>query len=100
MLDEEDTQPIGMWGRKRLRYIKEHRPVLHTTLLLSAKLNSHLAEIDNRATEMFDRLAKQLAEKKGITEQLKAQDQMGWVQRMNNIRNAAEEMVNAEVIFA
>ena len=60
----------------------------------------YLAEIDNRATEMFDRLAKQLAEKKGITEQLKAQDQMGWVQRMNNIRNAAEEMVNAEVIFA
>ena len=97
---EEDLQPIGMWGRKRLRYIKEHRPVLHTTLLLSGKLNSHLAEIDNRATEMFDRLAKQLAEKKGITEQLKAQDQMGWVQRMNNIRNAAEEMVNAEVIYA
>ena len=100
VLDKEDTQPIGMWGRKHLRYIKEHRPVLHTTLLLSGKLNSHLAEIDNRATEMFDRLAKQLAEKKGITEQLKAQDQMGWVQRMNNIRNAAEEMVNAEVIYA
>ena len=53
VLDEEDTQPIGMWGRKHLRYIKEHRPVLHTTLLLSGKLNSHLAQIDNRATEMF-----------------------------------------------
>ena len=73
-LDEENTQPIGMWGRKHLRYIKEHRPVLHTTLLLSGKLNSYLAEIDNRATEMFDRLVKQLAEKEGITEQLKAQD--------------------------
>ena len=100
MLYEEDTQPIGMWGRKHLRYIKEHRPVLHTTLLLSGKLNSHLAQIDNRATEMFDRLVKQLAEKEGITEQLKATDQMAWVQHMNNIRNAAEEIVNAGVIYA
>ena len=100
VLDEEDAQPIGMWGRKHLRYIKEHRPVLHTTLLLSGKLNSHLVEIDNRATEMFDLLMKQLAEKEGITEQLKATDQMAWVQHMNNIRNAAEEIVNAEVIYA
>ena len=100
VLDEEDTQPIGMWGRKHLRYIKVYRPVLHTTLLLSGKLNSYLAEIDNRATEMFDRLVKQLAEKEGITEQLKAHDQMAWVRRINNIRNAAEEIVNAEVIFA
>ena len=100
VLDEEDTQPIGMWGRKHLRYIKEHRPALHTTLLLSGKLNSHLAEIDNRATEMFERLVKQLAEKEGITEQLKTQDQMVWVRRMNNVRNRAEEIVNAEVIFA
>ena len=99
VLDEE-TQPVGMWGRKRLRYIKEHRPVLHTTLLLNGKLNSHLAEIDNRATEMFDRLVKQLAKREGITEQLKATDQMTWVGAMNNIRNQAEEIVNAEVIFA
>ena len=97
VLDEEDTQPIGMWGRKYLRYIKEHRTVLYTTLLLSGKLYSHLAEIDKRATEMFDRLMKQLAEKEGITEQLKAQNQMAWVGAMNNIRNAAEEIVNAEV---
>ena len=74
--------------------------MLHTTLLLSGKLNSHLAEIDNQATEMFDTLVKQLAEKENITEQLKAQDQMTWVGAMNNIRNAAEEIVNAEVIFA
>ena len=74
--------------------------MLHTTLLLSGKLNSHLAEIDNQATDMFDRLVKQLAEKEGITEQLKAQDQMAWVSTMNGIRNAAEEIVNAEVIFA
>ena len=100
VLDEEETQPIGMWGRKHLRYIKEHRPVIYTTLLLSGKLNSHLVEIDNRAAEMFERLMKQLAEKEGITEQLKAQNQMAWVQRMNNVRNRAEEIVNAEVIFA
>ena len=100
VLDEEITQPIGMWGRKHLWYIKEHRPVLHTTLLLSGKLNSQLAEIDNRAAAMFDQLVKQLAEREGITEQLKVQNQMAWVQRMNNIRNAAEEIVNAEVIFA
>jgi len=99
-LDGEITQPIGMWGRKHLRYIKEHRPVLHTTLLLSGKLNSHLAEIDNRATEMFDHLVKQLVEKEDITERLKATNQMAWVGAMNNIRNAAEEIVNAEVIFA
>ena len=99
VLDEVDTRPIGRWGRKHLRYIKEHRPVLHTTLLLSGKLNSHLAEIDQRATEMFDRLMKQLAERVGITEQLKAHDQMAWVSAMNNIRNRAEEIVNTEVIY-
>ena len=99
VLDEEDTQPIGMWGRKYLRYIKEHRPVIYTTLLLSGKMNSHLAEIDNRATEMFDRLMKQLAEREGITEQLKAQNQMAWVGAMNNIRNAVEEIVLMELIY-
>ena len=71
VLDEQDTQPIGMWGRKHLRYIKEHRPVLHTTLLLSGKLNSYLAEIDNRETEMLDWLMKQLAKRKGIQRNLK-----------------------------
>ena len=99
VLDEEATQPIGMWGRKHLRYIKEHCPVLHTTLLLSGKLNGHHVEIDKQATEMCDLLMKQLAEKEGITEQLKAQDQMSWVQRMNNIRNQAKEIVNTEMIF-
>ena len=99
VLDEEDAQPIGMWGRKHLLYIKEHRPVLHTTLLLSGKLNSHLAEIDNRASEMFDRLVKQLAEKDAITEQLKAQDQMAWVGAMNNIRNAAADIILFELIY-
>ena len=100
VLDEEDTQPIGRWGRKYHRYIKEHRPVLHTTLLLSGKLSQHLSEIDNRATEMYDLLMKQLAEKEGITEQLKATDQMAWVGAMNNIRNRAEEIVNTEIIYS
>lgn len=100
VLDEEDTQPIGMWGRKHLRYIKEHRRARYTTLLISGRLNNHLVEIDNRAAEMFERLMKKLAEKEGITEHLKEQDQMAWVGAMNNIRNATEEIVNAEVIFA
>jgi len=100
VLDEEDTQPIGIWGRKRLAYIKKHRQSLYMTLLVNCKLNSHLAEIDNRATEMFERLVKQMAEKEGITEQLKAQDQMAWVGAMNSIRNRAEEIVLAVVVFA
>lgn len=76
VLEEVDTQPIGMWGRKHLRYIKEHRPTLYADLLTSGKLSSYLAEVDNQAKEMFDLLVKQMAEKQGITEQLKAQDQM------------------------
>ena len=77
----------------------KHCQALYITLMVSGKLNSHLVEVDNQATEMFDRLMKQLAEKEGITEQLKAEDQMEWVQYMNNIRNRAEEIVNAEVIL-
>ena len=100
VLDEEDTQPIGMWGRKYLRYIKEHRPVLYTVLLLGGKLSSYLAEIDIRATEMYDQLMQKMVQKEGINEQLKAKDPMAWVGAMNNIRNRAEEIVNAEVIFA
>ena len=99
VLDREDTQSIGMWGRKYLRYIKEQRPALHTALLLSGKLNNHLAEIDNRATEMFDRLVNQLAEKEGITEQLKAQNQMAWVGAMHNIRGTVEEIITSELII-
>ena len=97
-LGEEDTRPIGRWGRKHLRYLKEYRPVLYTVLLLGGKLSGHLAEIDTRATEMYDLLMKQIAEKEGINEYLKAKDPMAWVGAMNNIRSAAEEIVNAEVI--
>lgn len=98
VLDEEDTHPIVMWGRKYLRYIEEHRPVLHTTLLISGKLNSHLAEIDKQAMEMFDQLMKQLTKKEGITEQLKARDQMSWVGAMNNVRSVADAIVLNELI--
>ena len=100
ILGEEDKRPIGRWGRKHLRYLKEHRPVLYMVLLLGGKLSGHLAEIDARATEMYDLLMKQMAEKEGINEQLKAKDPMTWVGAMNNIRNRVEEIVNAEVIFA
>lgn len=99
VLEETDTQPIGMWGRKRLRYIKEYRPVLYTSLVVSGKLHSHLAEVDNRATAMLDLLMKQMAEQEGITEHMKAQDQLAWVGAMNSIRNRAEEIINAEVIY-
>lgn len=99
VLNEANAQPIGMWGRRYLRYIKEHRQVLYTTLLLGGKLNSHIAQIDQQATERFDLLMKQLAEKEGVTEQFKAQDQMAWVQRMNNIRSRAEEIVLRELIY-
>ena len=99
VLDEEDTQPIGMWGRRHLSYLREHRPVLHTSLVLSGKLHRYLAEVDNRATEMLDHLIKQMVAQQGITEQLKAQDQMAWVRRMNNIRYAAEEVILQKVIY-
>ena len=99
-LGEEDKRPIGKWGRKHLRYLKEHRPVLYTVLLLGGNLSSNLAEIDTRATEMYDQLMHDMVQKEGINEQLKAKDPMAWVGAMNNIRNVAEEIVNAEVIFA
>ncbi len=98
-LDEADIRPIGIWGRKHLCYIKEYRPALYTDLLTSGKLSSYLAEVDNRAKEMLGRLVNQMAEKQGISEQLKAQDQILWVRCMNNIRNAAEEIILQELIY-
>ena len=98
-VNETETLPIGIWGQRHLSYLKKHHPALHTSLLISGKFNSYLADIDNQATEKFDRLVKQLAEKQGITEQLKAQDPMEWVQRVNNIRNAALEIVLRELIY-
>ncbi|MCI6065105.1 TnpV protein [bacterium] len=100
ILPEEENQPVGIWGQRHARYLKEHRKVLYVNLLTSGKLNSHLAEIDKQAEDMFLRLVKEMAEREGVSEKLKATDQMAWVQRMNNIRNRATEIVNAELIFA
>ena len=100
VLSETESQPIGVWGRRHLRYMKEHRPVLYATLLLSGELSSHLAEVDERASAMLERLMGQMAAQQGISEQMKVEDQMAWVRSMSNIRNAAEEIVNAEVTFA
>ncbi len=98
-LPKEETEPIGIWGQRHLRYLKQHRKILYTNLLTSVKLNSHLAEIDKQATEMCFRLVKELAEQEGVTEVLKAENQMEWVRRMNNIRNRAEEVVYNEIIY-
>ena len=99
-LPEEEHKAIGVWGQRYLRYIKEHKRAFFTNLRTSCKLNSYLADIDEQAEEMFSRLVKQLAEKENVTEKLKAENQMMWVQRMNNIRNRATEIVNADLIYA
>ena len=88
-----------MWGQRHLRYLKQHRKALYTNLLTSGKLNSYLADVEGQAQELFDRLMRQRAECEGITETLKADNQMEWVQRMNALRAAVTETVNAEVIF-
>lgn len=98
-LPEEEQQPIGVWGQRHRRYLKEHRRTTYATLPTSGKLNSYLADIDRQAEEMFSRLVKELAEKENVTEELKATDQMLWVQKMNNIHNRATEIVNSELIY-
>ena len=99
-LPETENQPIGIWGRKRLAYLKEHKTILFNQLVLRCKLNSHLANINREAEEMLERLIEQMAKAEGVTEQLKADNQMDWVGRMNNIRNRAEEIVNTELIYS
>ena len=98
--EPEEERPIGIWGQRHLRYLKEHRRVRYANLLTSGELNAYLADIDRQAEELFLRLAKQTADAEGITEKLKASYQMEWVGRMNSIRNRAMEIVNAELIFA
>lgn len=95
---EQEEKPMGVWGQRRLRYLKQHRRVLYTNLLVSGKLSEHLTEIDKQAEDMFFRLVKQTAEREGVTEQLKADNQMVWVGRMNNIRSRAAEVVNKSFI--
>lgn len=99
-LPEQDNRPIGIWGQRRRRYLKEHHKILYYNLLTSCKLHDHLADINEEAEEMLNRLVKQMAEKEGVSEQLKADDQMLWVKRMNCIRNRAEEIVMNEIIYA
>ena len=94
---EKENKPIGVWGQRHLRYLKQHRKVLYTNLLTSGKLDSYLADIDKQAEDMFLRLVEQMTEREGVTEQLKAENQMEWVCRMNNIRNRVAEIVNAEL---
>ena len=100
IIDETEQQPIGKYGRMRKRYLKEHRPILFSNLLLlSGKLDQHLAEIDHACVEGIDLLTRQMADQEGVTEALKATDQMEWVRRMNNIQNRAEEIVLNELVY-
>lgn len=98
-LPPEEERPIGVWGQRRLRYLKQHHKILYYNLLTSGKLHSHLADVEKEAQLLFLRLVKEYAEEKGITEQLKATDQMAWVRRMNNIRERVTEVVYSEVVF-
>lgn len=99
-LPAEEERSIGVWGQRRQNYLKHNRKVLYYNLLTSGKLHSHLADTEEQAQALFSRLVRGLAEKEGVTEQLKSADQMVWVRRMNNIRSRVTEVVNAEVVFA
>ena len=98
-LPEEEQQPIGVWGQRHRRYLKEHRRATYATLLTGGKLNDYLADIERQAEELFSRLVKQMAEAEDVTETLKAANQMEWVGRMNSIRSRAMEIVNSELIY-
>lgn len=98
LVSTDTNYEIGCWGRKHKEYIKQYKPSFYTTLLTQCKLNSYLHDVDVRATEMYDTLVKQLAKQESVTEKLKSTDMILWVQKMNNIRNRATEIVNAEVI--
>ncbi len=97
---KKETGNIGVWALRHKRYLKQYHKVLYYNLLTSGKLHSHLADIEEQAQQLFLRLVKELAEKEGVTEQLKSADQMAWVRKMNSIRNRAAEMVNNEVVYS
>lgn len=97
---EEEYRPVGVWGQRHGRYLREHKRAVYTALLTSGKLNSYLAEIDQQTQDMFLQLVEQMAEREGVTEKLKAEDQMRWVGLMNNIAERAREIVNAEIIYS
>ena len=98
-LPAEEERPIGVWAQRRLRYLKQHHTILYYNLLTSGKLYSHLADVEEEAQSLFLRLVKQYAEREGVNEQLKAENPMEWVQKMNNIRSWVTDVVNAEVMF-
>lgn len=98
-LTSPECVPVGIWGQRRRHYLKTHREPIYTALFFSGELDSHLSEIDQQAEEMFSQLVRQMAEQEGVTEQLKADYQMEWVGRMNNIRNRAEEIISKELIL-
>ncbi len=98
-LPEQPKVEIGIWGKRRLRYLKNHHPIIYTNYLTSCTLTAHLADIDEEAAVMFERLVRQIAKQEGVTEKLKAENQMLWVREMNNIRNRAAEIVNNELIY-
>lgn len=98
-LPEEEQVHIGIWGQRHLNYLRENKRVLLSSLQLSGKLNVYLADIDEKANEMFERLVKQIAKREGVSEQLKDENQMRWVARMNNIRERAIEIVNSDLIY-
>ncbi len=97
--DEPESRPIGVWGRRHLRYIRKHKVSLYAELLTTGKLNDYLADLNERAEAMFSQLVKLLSEEEGVTEALKAENQMLWVQKMNNLRNAATEIVSSKLIY-
>ena len=99
-LPEEEQAHIGIWGQRHLRYLKKHHRVCYANLLTSGKLNSYLVDIDRQAEEMFEQLVKQMAEREGVTEQLKAANSMEWVRKLNSIRYRAVEITNSELIYA
>ena len=98
-LPDQPKVEIRIWGKRHARYLKQHHKILYYNLLTSCKLTAHLADIDKQAEDMFFRLVNQLAKKEGVTEQLKAENQMLWVKQMNNIRNRVTEIVNTELIY-
>ena len=99
ILSEEETQPIGLWGQRHKQYLKEHRHIVYTTMLIDGTLNRYLAGINQQAEQMFHRLIDEMAQKQGVTEQLKAENQMEWVQQMNACKAQAEEIVKFELIY-
>jgi hypothetical protein len=100
LVPPEEQRPIGVWGQRHLRYLRQHRKALYTELQITGKLNGYLADLNEQADDMFFELVKQMAAREGVTEQLKSQDQMLWVQLMNCIRDRAMEVVNNDLIYA